>query len=329
MKTNNRKFRVVTLLLPIFIFLIFISASYAKIQQKIQATIRILPTATTKCFSNPLIVGNPKEKVVTCYIELDNVHPSKIIPSTIRLSLVEKLVTPIPVVKNSPNKVGDFDKDGIPDLKVTFNKTIVDSWFSTLDLPTNFTFNLTGEITGIPDYRFTSTDKIEVINPSYTFVYFNGRGGDVKTIKGIDITKATITNSIIDRSGHQLVRLDKNNYVRKWEDITGTVTGTVPIKITSRLSINLPFTAWVRYSNDNCVFTSNSSLVCDGRGMFFKRGLAVGYSSEDVNVHFETDGKTATLTAKKGGITVFEQSNVPLTDFEYVVKTKSPFLFFG
>jgi hypothetical protein len=324
----RKKIRVALLLLPIFISLTLLSVSYAIDYEDIRARVRVVPAANTECFPNPLIVGS-KEKVVVCYIELDTVHPKRILPNTLRLSLAERAVTPIPILHNSPNTIGDFDKDGKPDLKVTFNKTIVDSWFSDLYLPEDFTFNVTGEIQGIPDYTFVSIDIVKIIKPSYTFVYFNGKGGDVNAIKGIDLSKTNIKTSEIDRSGHQLVRFDKYNLVKKWEDIVGTVTGTVPKEILPGRYINLGFTVWLRYATDNCVFTPPSSLVCDGKGTLFKRGLAVGYSREDVDVHFETDGVKASLVGKQSGKIVFDQSNVPLTAFEYVVKTKSPFLFFG
>jgi hypothetical protein len=191
----------------------------------------------------------------------------------------------------------------------------------------DFNFKLTGELTDIPGFTFMETDEIKVIKPSYTFVDFYGEGGEVRTIKGIDMNKAIIRGSRIDENAHQLIKLDQPSYVHIWTDIASTVTGDMPVRILPWITVNLGFTSWVRYEDDNCVFTPNISVVCDGEGSFFKRGLAVGYSRESVSVHFETDGKKATLIAEKDGIVVFEQLDVPMKYFDYTVKTTSSFLF--
>jgi len=326
-KADNRKFRVAVLLLPILIFLIFVSVSYASNNGDIDAIVRVVPSAATKCSPNPFVVGTG-EKTFTCFIEITDFPPSKIIPNTLRLSLVEKAVTPISITANSPNKIGDFDKDGIPDLKVTFNKRIVNTWFSDLYLPTDFTFKLNGEIEGVPGYVFTATDRIMVINPSYTFVHFYGNGGVVDVIKGIDFTKATVTESRIEKNAHQMIKLNKNNFVKEWEDILGTVVGKMTVRLSSGKYTTREFTAWVKYEEGDCTFdAAYTNVACVGKGVFVKRGLAVGYSRETVDIQFDTDHDTANLIATQNGVVVFRQLNVPITKFEYVVKTKSPFLF--
>jgi len=325
---EKRKFGVALLLLPILIFSVCASASYANdlsSSSNLPATVRVVPTAKLECQPNPLVTGT-NEKIVTCYVELENFDASKIIPSSLRLSLADGSVTPIPVLSNSPNKVGDYDKNNVKDLKVTFDKKIIDTWFANY-LPKDFTFKMTGEIEGVPGYVFAATDIVQVISPSYTFVYFYGSGGEVRTIKGIDMTTAKITGSRIERSGHQLVKYDKSGFVKNWEDVAGTVTGELPVEIMPGVKVNMEFAAWVRYKDNKCVFTPSSALVCDGNGALFKRGLAVGYSREDVTIHFETDGVKATIIARQGSTIVFEQLNVPLKNFDYTIKTRSSFLF--
>jgi len=330
MEKSKKRALVVALLLPIFI-LVSVSVSHAFVNGEIQASVIILPGVATTCQPNPLITES-REKIFTCYIEIENFDVSKIIPSTLRLSLVEQSVTPIQILPNSPNTIGDFDKDGIPDLKVTFNKKTVETWFSNLYMPQDFTFKINGEIDGVPNYVFTALDVVQVIKPSITFLDFFGKGGDINVIKGIDLSKATITNSQIGRSAKQditFTKIDGNKVslvIRKGY-VGGIVEGMAPVTIL-RHTFNVQFKAWARYTGDNCAFTPSSSVVCDGKGDFYKRSI-VGLTHESADIHFETDGVTANITAKQDGVKVFELVNVPLEDFDFDIKARQRFIVFG
>lgn len=290
----------------------------------IHATVDVLPFVELDCTPNPYVVGDPKVKVVTCVIEATNFDTTKIIPSSLRLSLVERPVTPIAVSAKSPNSFGDFDHDHKTDLKVTFDKAVTDTWFSDLYHPTVFTYRLTGAATGYED--FTMTEPAQVVNPSYTFVHFYAQGGSVDAIKGIDLARTTITSSVLQKSGHQIVKLENFRLVSKFEDVMGTVSGKTQVTVFSR-TVSLPFSAWVNYEDGDCTFTPYASIVCDGTGTFYKRGLAVGYSWERVSIHFEVNAEKATLVAREGDTVVFSQTNVPVRQFDYVIQTNRPFLF--
>lgn len=273
-----------------------------------------------------------KEKIFTCYIQIENFDTSKIIPNSLRLSLVEQSVTPIPILPNSPNTIGDFNKDGIPDMKITFDKKTIDSWFSGLYMPTNFNFKITGQITGVPDFTFTSLDQILVINPSITLLDFFGKGGSLTVIKNIDLAKSTVTNSQIGRSGKQDVTFTKTSdgkiqLVTKKGYVGGIVDGIAPVKILGR-TFNVPFRAWARYNGDQCTFNPPSSLTCDGKGDFYIRWI-LGLTHESADIHFQTDGTTASITAKQGSIKVFELLNVPLENFDFDIYSRQRFIVFG
>jgi len=314
---NNRQIRVAVILLPVFIFLAFASASFA--DSDIQATVRVVPSATMTCLPNPFISGL-RDKVITCYVELDNYDVEKIKIETLRLSMVEVTVIPIPVTSNSPNRIGDFNKNHIKDLRVTFDRATIERWIPNLFFPNELTLKLNGEIEGVSNYVFTTTSRIKFIKPPYTFVYF-AKGGEVKMIEGIDLSKATISSAVIGKRDQQLISLD-SSYITRGEAMLGTVSGKIPMPFIFNRYINLGFTSWVTYDEGSCEFNPDLSVVCEGTGKFFKRGLAVGYSREDVDIHFRIiDGK-ASLTAKHDGKIVFE-----MIDFEYVEKAKLPFIY--
>jgi len=316
---NNRKFRVAFLLLPALL-LFFASISYALNGGEINANVRVVPSAATECFPNPFISGL-REKALTCYIELSNFDTSKIKVKTLRLSLVEIPVTPIPVLPNSPNRIGDFDKNGVKDLKVTFDRPTIEKWFPNLFFVNYYNLKLQGEIDGVPDYIFTTTARLKVIKPTYAFVYFYGKKENVKTIQGVDLSKANIFSATIGKRDMQLIELGNSISLTRGEDIVGEVSGSLPVEILRNRYISLGFTASVSYKEGHCEVNPDLSVVCEGTGRFSKMGIPVGRSQEDVDVRLEIKNERANLIAKHEGTVVFE-----LTGLSYVAKTKLPFL---
>jgi len=93
-----------------------------------------------------------KGKWVTVYIELpEGYSVNEIDVSSIRLNGTIQ-------AKLHPTKVGDYDKDGVKDLMVKFNRKTVKS---ILSIGTQ-TITITGTVSGIP---FQGTDTIKVISP--------------------------------------------------------------------------------------------------------------------------------------------------------------------
>jgi len=105
-----------------------------------------------------------KGELVTCYIELPSGYSVENIDvSTIRL-IVETGNVP---AENWPTAIGDYDKDGVPDLMVKFDRATVHALFSS---PGIYTMTVTGQVAGI---AFEGSDNVRVINPTRRRELFN------------------------------------------------------------------------------------------------------------------------------------------------------------
>jgi len=105
-----------------------------------------------------------KGELVTCYIELPSGYSVESIDvSTIRL-IVETGNVP---AENWPTAIGDYDRDGVPDLMVKFDRATVHALFSS---PGIYTVTVTGQVAGI---AFEGSDNVRVINPTRRRELFN------------------------------------------------------------------------------------------------------------------------------------------------------------
>jgi hypothetical protein len=117
----------------------------------------MLQTATTVDFDPDTLNLKTKGKYVTVYIELPPSYDvSQIDVSSIRLNGT------VPALTN-PTKIGDYDKDGIPDMMVKFDRAALKSLLAPGD---QVEITITGNVSGI---GFQGTDTIRVINPGRVF----------------------------------------------------------------------------------------------------------------------------------------------------------------
>ena len=155
---DKLKFRV-ALLLPILIFLIFVSVSYG--QNQITAHVRVVPSAKVSCSPDTLTVGSNVQWIY-CFIELDGADVHDINPSNVQLTVVGKFGS----VPADPFfwQFGDFDSDGKTDIMLRFSRSSADiNWFNSITQTTQiFTFNLIGSVNSFP---FSGTDPILVVKP--------------------------------------------------------------------------------------------------------------------------------------------------------------------
>jgi len=84
---------------------------------------------------------------------------------------------------------------------------------------------------------FTTTGRMKFVKPPYTFVYF-AKGGEVKKIDGVDLSKAVISSAIIGKRDQQLISLDSNSITRG-EAILGNVAGSVRMPFILGRYVNL------------------------------------------------------------------------------------------
>jgi hypothetical protein len=304
------------------IFLILVSASHASLTSQVEATITVFLGAEFRCQPNPLIVGSVESRF-TCLIELSNSNVSKIIPGSLRLSLDEIPVIPLPVAADSPNSVGDFDNDGRTEMKVTFVKKEMEGWFPDPILPQFFTFVMNGSVQGEQN-SFTASESILVINPSITLVKFLGVGGQIGQIGGIDLTKATITGSSIDGTVTRQISYSRarngtiSGLVIKVAHISDDIDGTAPITFLGRTLFSAKFSTWARYDGSNCTAIYPDRVTCEGLGRLFK-SFPFGLFEEGAYIRFSTDGNIANITASQGGSMVYEHTDIPLKSFNFWV----------
>lgn len=111
----------------------------------------MLQTATAVDFNPDTLNLKSKGEVVTVYIELPKGYDvNKIDISSIRLNNTVAALA-------KPTQVGDYDKDGIPDLMVKFDRAAVQDILGAGD---KVKIIITGKVAGI---TFEGSDTIKVI----------------------------------------------------------------------------------------------------------------------------------------------------------------------
>jgi parallel beta-helix repeat protein len=106
-----------------------------------------------------------KGEWITCYIELPEDHNvSAIDISTVMLNdTIPVSLLDVPAPEPVPTEIGDYDSDGIPDLMVKFNRTMVSELVLSEDTTySSVTLTVKGEISGTP---FEGTDIVKVLFP--------------------------------------------------------------------------------------------------------------------------------------------------------------------
>lgn len=96
-------------------------------------------------------LGSEGERI-TVYIELPNGHDVE------DIDVSSVLLNGVVPAESHPTEVGDYDKDGVKDLMVKFNRKAVQSILN----PGTQTITITGTVSGFP---FEGTDTIQVISP--------------------------------------------------------------------------------------------------------------------------------------------------------------------
>jgi hypothetical protein len=105
-----------------------------------------------------------KGKWITCYIELpEGYDASDIDVSTVMLNkTVPVSLLDVPAPKPVPTEIGDYDGDGIPDLMVKFDRTMVSELILSKGITYgDVTLTITGEVDGT---FFADIDSIKVVS---------------------------------------------------------------------------------------------------------------------------------------------------------------------
>ena len=106
-----------------------------------------------------------KAEWVTCYIEFpESYNVSDVDISTVMLNdTIPVSLLDVPAPEPVPTEIGDYDSDGIPDLMVKFNRTMVSEFILSKGIINGYvTLTITGEVDGTP---FEGSDSIRVILP--------------------------------------------------------------------------------------------------------------------------------------------------------------------
>jgi hypothetical protein len=115
----------------------------------------MLQTATTVAFDPETVNLKSKGKWVTVYIEL----PLGYDVGQVDLSSI-LLNRTVPILAK-PTAIGDYDKDGIPDLMVKFDRAAVIALFKGKTIPGTYVIEVTGTVMGI---CFKGTDTTRVMS---------------------------------------------------------------------------------------------------------------------------------------------------------------------
>lgn len=124
-----------------------------------------IPVAATVDLKPESLGKKSKGQSVTVFIELPSGHDvAKIDVSSLRLCLGESLCGGSGVPADGKPKVGDADDDGVPDLKVTFDRADVIALVADVPAPATVTFAVTG-VVAQPDRTFVGTDTVRLVDP--------------------------------------------------------------------------------------------------------------------------------------------------------------------
>ena len=98
---------------------------------------------------------------ITCYIELPKEYdPMNIDTGSIKLKRGEDII--VGSALSAPKEIGDYDKDGTPDLMIKFNRATIIQYLKNKNLAAgNLTLSVIGQI---KDKIFGGTDTIKIIN---------------------------------------------------------------------------------------------------------------------------------------------------------------------
>jgi len=128
----------------------------------VKLTLEKAATATIDIHPDTLNLKS-KGKWITCFIELpEGYDASDINISTVMLNATIPVSLPdVPAPKPVPTKIGDHDGDGIPDLMVKFNRTMVSELILYRGITYgNVTLTITGEVNGT---LFAGIDSIDAV----------------------------------------------------------------------------------------------------------------------------------------------------------------------
>jgi hypothetical protein len=168
-KIENRKFRVALLLLPVFVFLLYASVSYALVNSQIHAIVTLYPSAKVDCKPDILTVGSSVQWI-NCFTELEGADVHDINPANVQLTVLGKLGS----VPADPffSQFDDFNSDGKTEIMLRFSRSSADTaWFNSLTQNTNLTFNLIGSVNNFP---FSGTSPILVVKTTtYSLVEYS------------------------------------------------------------------------------------------------------------------------------------------------------------
>jgi len=132
--------------------------------------VQIIPTIID--FDPDVLNLKSTDKYVTAYIELPpGFDVRQIDIASIRLNGVVPALT-------KPTKIGDYDKDGIPDMMVKFDRAALKSLLAPGD---QVEITITGNVSGI---GFRGTDTIRVIDPTRSYLTISSTTGGLVTNPG-------------------------------------------------------------------------------------------------------------------------------------------------
>jgi hypothetical protein len=324
-KVSSRKFRVVSLLLPILIFLILISVSYAQNYQDITATVSLVPKATISCEPNSLTLCE-NVKWIYFIIELNGANVSHVNPADVNLMVLNQLgsISADPGFKS----IGDSDFDGIPDILIRFNATkAANMWFSNVNTTKDFTLVIQGTVDGFP---FNGTSKITIIkccssiftspNGEIKFLQFNSTGklpiGDFHTLNNVDLTifspDYTHFNGVFACRNGKFVG-DAAFYTQ------GLLTKTRDIKFWKfkiiTLTEKIPITAAAVFDKFNNCFANSTYIACQGSGVLIVNNQKDNsYSRYTLDtLRFEINDRNAKVEGGKIWNDLISVYNIPIT----------------
>ena len=177
-RDNSRRVRVV-LILPI-LTLFLISLAYAtSFPADLFARVFVQPSARIDC--RPYTFNlRTRSGYVTCYIEIDGASVEDIDVSSVKLSISSK---PGYYVYAEPRtRIRDYDEDGLPELKVKFNRTKIKE---IIELPPISFGDQTLRIIGnVDEFQFEGLDTIRVIKiPIVTSGWRESKGTKIEVLE--------------------------------------------------------------------------------------------------------------------------------------------------
>ncbi len=130
------------------------------------AHIQISPIFATVEIQPERLQKKSKGGPVTAFIELpQGFDVNNIALASVRLCLGASPCGTSGVPVHGKAKVGDANANGIPDLKVTFDRTAVIALLSGVQTPATVTFTVSG-VVNPPNRIFAGSDTVNVVDPS-------------------------------------------------------------------------------------------------------------------------------------------------------------------